>query len=412
MLYHDDHDSNYFICHYKDGKMNFTRTSLEEFDITQVKERDCYISLNGFAAYHRKQKECRQINGIVFDLDYHVPATESFLKWIKRKNLDCIMDAVADKKLAEPNIITDTSRGLQLIYLFDTSISYYCKDSIINDKAIYAYEKIRETIEKQIAEALPEENPLDIDKNVYDVTRIVRLPGTINRKTGKRAYIVHTNEDYYSFSDFYTKKEAEPETKISSPANLAGYKRCNQTELQRLRIEELEKLQQLRRENCEGYRNYMTFVYYNSAVQIFDKDTAVKKTFDFAGNFCDGNEPFTKTQVKAIIRNIDNNIAKDYRGHYIITKAWIVDKLAITDIEAKQLGLSKAINSRARKKQANQAAKTERNSKIIEMASGGIKHSDIAIELNISLRTVQTVLKKGGLTRNYTTNVNVQKNAA
>ena len=293
MLYHDDHDSNYFICHYKGGRMNSQRTSLEEFDISQVKEWDCYISLNGFAAYHRKQKECRQINGIVFDLDYHTPAKSEFLEWIKGKNLNCIMDAVADKKLAEPNIITDTSRGLQLIYIFENSIAYYCKDSSINSKAIYAYDKIRESIEKQIADILPKDNPLDIDKNVYDITRIVRLPGTINSKTGKRTHLIHTNEDYYSFSDFYSEKETTTEIKAPSTPKSAGYKRCNQTELQKLRIEELEKLKQIRGENCEGYRNYMTFIYYNSAVQIYDRDTAVKKTFDFADNFCSGTEAFS-----------------------------------------------------------------------------------------------------------------------
>lgn len=412
MLYHDDHDSNYFICHYKGGRMNSTRTSLEEFDISQVKEWDCYISLNGFAAYHRKQKECRQINGIVFDLDYHTPAKSEFLEWIKGKNLNCIMDAVADKKLAEPNIITDTSRGLQLIYIFENSIAYYCKDSSINSKAIYAYDKIRESIEEQIANALPKDTPLDIDKNVYDITRVVRLPGTINSKTGKRAYLVHTNEDYYNFSDFYTKKKAKVEIKALSTPKSSGYKRCNQTELQKFRIEELENLQQLRGENCEGYRNYMTFIYYNSAIQIYDRDTAVKKAFDFADNFCSGTETFTKAQVKAIIKNIDNNVTKDYRGHYVITKEWIIDKLAITDIEAAQLGINKALNSRAKKKQANQMAKSERNKKIIEMANSGIKHSDIATLLNISLRTVQSVLKNNGLTRNYIVNVNVQNNAA
>lgn len=96
----------------------------------------------------------------------------------------------------------------------------------------------------------------------------------------------------------------------------------------------------------------------------------------------------------------------------MITKDWIMDKLAITDIEAGELGISKSINSRARKKQTNQVAKAERNSKILEMASSGIKHADIAKELGISRRTVQSVLKNNGLTRKYAFNVNVQKIAA
>ena len=412
MLYHDDHNSNYFICHFKDGRMNSLRTSVEEFDISQVKEKDCYISLNGFAAHHRRQRECRQINGIVFDLDYHIPTTYEFLEWIKQHNLQYILDAVHENTLYEPNIITDTSRGLQLIYLFENSISYYCKGGEPNEKALYACERIRETIENQLTEILPKEHQLDIDRNVYDITRIVRLPGTVNSKTGKEAFLVHTNEDYYSFSDFYTKPESKPEAQISPPKYYAEYKRCSQSELQKLRMEELEKLQQLRKEGCEGYRNYMTFIYYNSAVQIYDKDTAVSKTFEFADRFQTCNEPFTKAQVKAIIRKIDSNITKAYRGYYMITKDWIMDKLAITDIEAGELGISKSVNSRTRKKRANQIVKAERNSKIIEMASSGVKHNDIAKVLGISRRTVQSVLKNNGLTRKYAFNVNVQKSAA
>lgn len=153
------------------------------------------------------------------------------------------MDAVHENTLYEPNIITDTSRGLQLIYLFENSISYYCKDGEPNEKALYACERIREIIENQLIEILPKEHQLDIDRNVYDITRIVRLPGTVNSKTGKEAYLIHTNEDYYSFSDFYTKPESKPEAQISPPKHFSEYKRCSQSELQQLRIEELEKLQ-------------------------------------------------------------------------------------------------------------------------------------------------------------------------
>jgi hypothetical protein len=143
MLYHDDHDSNYFICNL-DDRMHSLRTSLSEFDISQVKENDCYISLNGFAGHHRKKEECRQINGIVFDLDYHHNVTEAEMDWVKKRSLQYILDAFSSGDLYEANIITDTTRGLQLIYLFENSISYRRKNSELNSKVLYAYEKIRD----------------------------------------------------------------------------------------------------------------------------------------------------------------------------------------------------------------------------------------------------------------------------
>lgn len=39
---------------------------------------------------------------------------------------------------------------------------------------------------------------------------------------------------------------------------------------------------------------------------------------------------------------------------------------------------------------------------LLHMAAQNIKHSDIAAQLNISLRTVQNVLKEHNLSRDYT----------
>ncbi len=411
MLYHDDHDSNYFICNL-DDRMHSFRTSLSEFDISQVKENDCYISLNGFAGHHRKKEECRQINGIVFDLDYHHNVTEAEMEWMKKRSLQYILDAFSSGDLYEANIITDTTRGLQLIYLFENSISYRCKNSELNSKALYAYEKIRENIEGKIKAVLPEENSLEYDSNVHDISRIVRLPGTVNTKTGKKAHILHINEDYYVFTDFYTKKKKSSKDKSTIKVPREFKRLNNKTALNEARINELEKLQQIRKDNCEGYRNYMAFIYYNSAVQIYDRQEAVEKTQAFCHNFGRCDSSFGEAQIRAIIKGIDTNVTKDFKGYYIITKEWIIEKLNITDEEAELIGISKTINAREQKKKNNAKAKNERNARIIKMADENIKRSDIAKEVGVSLRTVQTVLKNSGKVRGYSANVNVQKSAS
>lgn len=412
MLYHDDRNSNYFICNYDNG-MHSLRTSLSELDISQIKEKDCYISLNGFKGCHRKRDECRQINGIVFDLDYHHDVTKAEMDWMKKRSLEYILDAFSSGDLYEANIITDTTRGLQLIYLFEKSISYRCKNSELNQKAIYAYEKIRENIEAKLKAVLPDENPLEFDPNVFDIPRVVRIPGTINTKTGEKASVVHINEDYYSFGDFYSKSN----NKAKKSSNINELKKRNkplktQTALNEARISEMEKLQLIRKGNCEGHRNYMTFIYYNSAVQIYGQKEALERTCAFCNNFGESNTPFTETEIKGIARGIDSNSTKDFKGYFLITKEWIVDRLNITDEEAEQIGLSKQLNSREQKKRKNALLKKERNTKIIKMADAKIRHSDIAKEIGISLRTVQNVLKNNGKVREYHPNVNVQNIAS
>lgn len=412
MLYHDDRNSNYFICNYDNG-MHSLRTNLSELDISQIKEKDCYISLNGFKGCHRKRDECRQINGIVFDLDYHHNVTKAEMDWIKKRSLEYILDAFSSGDLYEANIITDTTRGLQLFYLFEKSISYRCKNGDLNQKAIYAYEKIHENIEEKLKAVLPEENSLESDPNVFDIPRVARIPCTINTKTGEKASIVHINEDYYYFSDFYSKSD----NKAKKSPNANELKQRNkplktQTALNEARISEIEKLQSIRKDASEGYRNYMTFIYYNSAVQIYGQKEALKKTCAFCNNFGESYTPFTETEVKGIARGIDNNSTKDYKGYYVITKEWIIDRLNITDEEAEQIGLSKQLNSRELKKRKNVQLKNERNAKIIKMADAKIKHLDIAKEIGVSLRTVQTVLKNNGKVREYNPNVNVQNIAS
>lgn len=407
---HDDHDSNYFICHYAEGSMHSLRTSRTEFSLEQVKEKDCYFSLNGFAGYHRKSDECRQINGIVIDLDYHEDSTKAFRRWIVERNLAVILDAVDAGDIPAPNIITNTGRGIQLLYLFETSISYFTKNRETNEKSIYAYKKIQEEITSKVKSVLPEEDRLKIDYNVNDISRVVRIPGTKNSKSDTVASIVYTNDEYYSFSDFFKKKTTtnkNASVKKSSVKSSYGTK-----ELQQARIYELEKLVELRNGNCEGYRNYMALLYYNAAVQIYEKDEAKKMLSDFCKKFNPGTSPFTKSQINAIIRSVDSNKTADHSGYYIFTKQWIIEHLAITEDEANAIGFSTYVSKRERTKQKNRQNKQERNAKIIAMHNSGVFHSDIAKTLGISLRTVQTVIKNAGLARAYSTKINVQKNAA
>ena len=409
-IMHDDHVSNYFICHYAEGSMHSLRTSRTEFSLEQVKEKDCYFSLNGFAGYHRKSDECRQINGIVIDLDYHEASTKAFRRWIVGRNLAVILDAVDAGDIPAPNIITNTGRGIQLLYLFENSISYFTKSGETNEKAIFAYKRIQEEIMRKVNAVFPEDDGLEIDRNVNDVSRVVRIPGTKNSKSDTVASIVYTNDEYYSFSDFFKKKDTSNKNAPINKSSVKGFYGIK--ELQQARIHELEKLVELRNGNCEGYRNYMALLYYNAAVQIHEKDEAKKMLSDFCKKFNPGTSPFTKSQINAIIRSVDSNKTAGYSGYYIFTKQWIIEHLAITEDEANAIGFSTCINKRERTKQKNRQNKQERNTKIIQMHNSGVIHSDIAKALGISLRTVQTVIKNAGLARAYSATINVQKNAA
>ena len=410
MIYHDDKNSNYFIGYRENGKWKSKRTSIIEFEYDQLKDVDCYISINGFALYNRKSENCRQINGIVFDLDYHHKDAPEYLDWIKKRTLIVLREAIYENRLYEPNIITDTGRGLQLMYIFEKSIPYRLINGDLNGKCIYAYNRITDTIKSQIESVLAEEEDiLELDKcTTNDLSRVIRIPGTMNSKSKTKANIIHINEDYYCFADFYKKK------KTTSDVPTPKYQRRlkNKDALNLARIREMEKLQEIRKGNCEGYRNYMAFIYYNSAVQLYGQKEALERTRLFCSDFGDCNSSFTEAEIKAISRGIDKNTTKDFKGYYIITKEWILEKLNITDDERRSLGITNPINLRELRKMQTAQAKKERDNKILDLFALNMKRTDIAKEVNVSLRTVQNVLKTYGKTREYNVNVNVQKNAS
>ena len=130
--------------------------------------------------------------------------------------------------------------------------------------------------------------------------------------------------------------------------------------------------------NCEGYRNYIALLYYNAAVQIFEKEKADKMLFAFCKKSNPGTTPFTKSQINAIIRSVNSNRTAGYSGYYIFTKQWIIEHLAITQDEANAIGFSTCINKRERTKQKNRQNKKERNTQTIQMHNSGVIHSDIA----------------------------------
>ena len=203
MLYHDDKNSNYFIGYRENGRWKSKRTSIIEFEYDQINDTDCYISLNGFAPYNRKSDSCRQINGIIFDLDYHHKTTPEYLDWIKERTLIVLREAIYEGRLYEPNLITDTGRGLQVLYIFEKSIPHRLINGDLNGKCIDAYNRITDTLKSQIESVLAEEEDLlELNKcTANDLTRVIRIPGTMNSKSKTKATIVHINEDYYFLAD-------------------------------------------------------------------------------------------------------------------------------------------------------------------------------------------------------------------
>lgn len=399
-LLHDDKNSNYFICHIEDGKLKSTRRRIAEIQPEDFNMEDCYFSINGFIGYRRTTSMCRQLNALYFDLDCHSVDDKFLRDWKIEHTLLLLTDAFESGQLPYPNMILHTGRGLAMYYILESSISLRLSDGTRNEKALFMHQKIRAFLQTKLSEVLWQSpDCLTLDKCVSDCTRIARVPGTINSKSRTLCRILSHNEDYYSFEDFCLPKPApkaiekkESKKKIENiPAKAWG--------LQFIRLQELVKLQQYRKGEGQQCREFMAFLYYNAATQIYAHEIAVAKLHEFNSYF---KEPLADAELDSLVLCTDKNENQGHKGYYKIKKDWIIEKLHITGEEIKALNLFPVNGtSRLARALAKREAKAQRNAKILALVAEGVKRQDIADQLGITKATVQNVLRANGATRSY-----------
>ena len=407
MLFHDDKNSNYIIQSFKKtNKGKFCRVAkAKDLPYVQIPIKNIYISINGFCGLSRKTEECRQINAIFFDLDCHCKNTKE-VDWGIEHTYLALKDAIEEKRLHKPNLIINTGRGLHLYYIFEKSIPYRLTDKSVNEKGLKIRESIIKSISNYIQDVLEGEKCiLKIDTKVSDISRIARIPGTKNTSARKITKILDYDEDYYTFKELLKppKNKSSSENKPASENKPSPKKKTKNNEfgqaLHTIRLAELEKLQEYRNFDCRGCREYMCFVYYNSAVQVYDKEIAYNKLVAFRNKFDDARA-VPNSQLKALAGCIDRNKGSGYEGFYKLKKDWIIQNLGITPDEIAELGLFK-LSKQELKKQQNKIDKQAQAMQVVELAANGMKHQTIADTVGISKRKVQYILKAAGVTRGY-----------
>ena len=77
----------------------------------------------------------------------------------------------------------------------------------------------------------------------------------------------------------------------------------NYQPLLKSRLAKIIELQKLRNFNCEGNRELMSFVFYNTAVQVYPHEIAQQKLGSFNNNFMN---PLNASELKGIIKSVDS----------------------------------------------------------------------------------------------------------
>lgn len=400
-LFHDDRNSSYALATCIDGTWceSMHKRSHLSF-IGAPSNGSLYVSVNGFSGDRRRLDSLRQINALFFDLDCHGSSRSQTDNAICNA-LEIISEAVRIEKLPRPTLTVDSGRGLHLYYVLNRSIPYRCSaNGPVNEKALGLFRLVQQNLSRALSHLMEPIDCIDVDEKVFDLTRVSRVPGSYNPAAQRYARLLLSSDSYYDLSDLnvrlggFAKNVVSPEMGHSSNA-LFSKKRGNDSPLLRSRLANVISLQALRNFDCEGSRELMCFVFYNTAVQLVGSNDASRQLCSFNSRF---TQPLSQAELDSVIRSVDRVVnVRGQRGYYVLSANRIVEMLALTEQEKIIIRFHTSTRSiiREKAKEATASRRASRDKTISNLyRSGDFTQNEIAQRVGCSLRTVASVLSR------------------
>lgn len=367
-----------------------------------------YLSPAGFSKMERSAKTIFCANAIVIDVDCHA-------HFVNEGERDELIDRFlwrlfndwgesGDEELVTPRYAILTGRGTQLWWPI-VPVHAPSFLSCLSDVTTHFIDKIQEMLDE-----FPEElGGLEIDKTAsLNPIGLYRVPGTMNPSVGKQVTIwinrakkldeakndrAINRLDIKKYRDKYLPYHPSKEETYKSSGIVPVQVTTGGTTDGHC-LDALTKLRNMRAVSAgEELRNNYIYLYYTIAKNLYpSEDIALQMTKDFNSGF---QSPMSPKELKS-------TISSARRKNYITGCRKIVELLDISDEEAKLIGLTTPSHSVDTPPRSDKA---ERDAKILELALSGLKHEEIANTLNISKRTVVTILKEKNIKGIFTAQI-------
>ncbi|MGN0959189.1 MAG: helix-turn-helix domain-containing protein [Coriobacteriales bacterium] len=405
-MLHDDRESVYILSSDEGGVWRDTPLRAPQLaSLSLGGQATCYVTHNGFSGKRRRLEGCRQVNAMFFDLDCH-EASQFTCRRLVAEAQRLLDAAVAEGDLPEPTMVVDSGRGLHLYYVLERSIPCRVAEdgrSRVNERSLGYFRDVQLRLADALGELLAGLDGIGVDRAVFDLPRVSRVPGTYNAKAGRFAHLTASDGPFWHLGDLAAYRPAKqpqgaPEAPQAPSPSVSKVVRFDR--LMMARLKNVSDLQEYRGFACEGRRELMCFVYYNTAAQIYGRAEAGRLLEAFNARF---NSPLDSKELGGILSSVDGvvNLKKE-KGHYILTAETLVDMLGLTQEEIEAVGFfsSKRRAERAEAKRRTRERRGERDRRICELYEGGtMTQQQVADEVGCSLKTVYRVLKAAGLTR-------------
>lgn len=407
-LYHDKRGGQMILLRKSGDQVSQLSTCvMDELELAAT-GTDIYTTVSTFKGYKRTSANVFNIGSIYIDLDCHAENRVQ-VENAKKLAVETLEAAYADGRLEVPTMITDTGRGYGLQYVLTRSIANTWK----TEKIRAFYKKVRKALIEKYTEILAVvPQAAQPDTAVQDDARVCRIPGTYNTAAGAYCRLVSVSEKRYELSQIvqgchlwdwksdedYLRIKKENERRRRERATAGKVVSFAEYALPFLsaRLEQLTKLQNLRGENCDGYREQILFISYSTLAQI-DRSTAALKLQELNARF---TTPLDQTELDHIVDETDRSIGIDHRGFYKLKNEYLIERLNLSDDEIKTLGLDMSWQ-RTAERQAARDKRKEIREKVIGLLKQDdyLTYEEIATIACVSRRKVCTIAKEEGLMR-------------
>ena len=349
-----------------------------------------YMSVADYVRMKRISDNLYGVSSIILDLDTY----NSIYEYDTDEELFQEMRPVIDRIGIEPHMYVNSGHGRYLIFSFNN-----INLSVPEMRKLY-----QETVKKLIFQF----KEFGADAKCSDITRVFRIPGNINPKTGEKAYVIDCFENRVTLSELATavgickgktkseKKKKSRQRKFEMYHLSVGKSRYTKVNMQR--DEDFNTLLELRNYDIEGYRNTL---FHLMSVNCFflgmDKDS-VKEYLDEVNNSLVA--PYDS--LDAVIRYAEKNYERyeeDYEGTVKYTNRTIVERLDITAEEQKHMkqliGQEEADKRIEESAQKSIVKQMEKKRKDTEMKKGSLKEEMLALRYRKLLDNKQIGVQVG-----------------
>ena len=343
-------------------------------------KEDVYISMSKFYKPMRRIENIKELTCNFIDLDtYNTKFTNTQILMNLESNY-------FNKVIPTPNLIIGSGRGLTLIWLIER-VPYM---------ALPLWKAVQEYLYSQLKE-------FGADRKALDATRVLRVAGSINSKSGTRVTILEKYEYKYTLREiqreFLPDLDENRNKKKGRPKKVVYVHR--ERSLYQGRILDLVKLCELRNYDVKGHREIILFLYrYYLCYFYEDEQNALEDVLELNKEFI---QPLSEKEVIRATGSAEKVFkAKDKQYKY--KNETLIELLEISEYEQTHMKIiigKEEYKRRDREYQKNryleqlqvQGKLTEkdkisrRRQKIKDLLAEGLSQKEIYTSLKISKRT-------------------------